>query len=534
MFFWLLFLAFHSSSCSASVHPAELSRFESLLARLDHVLSSPAANCPPTPGFVEGIAPNADIAEAISNITNLAKTTIEPPLSPSGAVFSIRYGAERWMDLSLGTMNGTGSPPMDLDATVFRVASVSKVVTALCAVAAVEAGSIPSLDARLSEVNPQFSVLPPVRGSGAGPGEPTFASLISHQGGLPREAPCIPSGLNLCPVGTAAMLARIAEGTSMISPTWRRPSYSNLGFSLLGHLSAEAANVPFSEWAQTKVLSPLGMSTSSFDITDPSFVARMAIGQLPRGSPVPLFDLGWSAPAGGLGTTAADLERLLDAFVNAWHGDAVPETLSSEALRRMAQGKWDNPSGRSGISTPWEVLVVNGYHVLTKGGSLEGWSSMITMIPDLRLTSVSLWNGGVDSDSYARAIHSTLLPPLVALLSSKSPGPVPPPTGTPDLTGKYTLTPGTPSAQAIVINSPSFGLVVVYQGYSVPISFVGGSGNPNPNLVFTLFVPTHLLSCLTGELLGLDNQTLEFTIRGGTVSFTIPGMFPSAVFSKIT
>jgi CubicO group peptidase (beta-lactamase class C family) len=525
------------SLSSAGPHPAELARFENLLARLDRALSSSSSsNCPPTPGYVPGVAPDSAVMEAIANITSLAKSTVQAPFSPSGAVFSVRYGATRWMDLSLGTVNGTGSPPMDIDDTVFRVASVSKVVTALCAVAAVETGSVPSLDVKLSELNPLFSVLPPARGSDAGPGEPTLASLFSHQAGLPREAPCAPSGLNLCPQSTSEMLDKIAKETAMISPTWRRPSYSNLGFSLLGHLSAEAAKVPFSEWAQTRVMAPLGMATSSFDLNDPAFLAKMAVGQLPRGSPVPLFDLGWSAPAGGLGTTAADLERLLDAFVGAWHGDAVPAPLSSEALRRMAQGKWDNPSGRTGISTPWEVLIVEGYHVLTKGGSLEGWSSMITMIPDLRLTSVSLWNGGIDSDAYARAIHTNLLPPLVALLSAKTPGPVPAPAGTPDLTGQYTLTPATPTAQAVVVNSPTYGLVVTYSGFSIPISFVA-SKNGSTTLVFTLFVPSHLMKCLTGELLGLDNQTLEFTVNSQgskeAISFTIPGMFPSAVFTKM-
>lgn len=98
-------------------------------------------------------------------------------------------------------------------------ASVSKLVTALAALVAVEEGII-GLD------------------QPAGPPGSTVRHLLAHASGLPFE------------------------GQDPIAPPASRRIYSNAGFNLLGETVAEAAGMPFVDYLAAGVLEPLGMSST--------------------------------------------------------------------------------------------------------------------------------------------------------------------------------------------------------------------------------------------------------------------------------
>jgi CubicO group peptidase (beta-lactamase class C family) len=101
----------------------------------------------------------------------------------------------------------------------FEVASVTKLMTALAALAAVESGRI-ELDQ-------------PVPGGGEGV---TLRHLLAHAGGHPFEPP-----------GRAR-------------PPEQRRIYSNVGFRILAEAVADAAGTTFASWLDSSVLDPLGMS----------------------------------------------------------------------------------------------------------------------------------------------------------------------------------------------------------------------------------------------------------------------------------
>lgn len=44
-----------------------------------------------------------------------------------------------------------------------------------------------------------------------------------------------------------------------------------------------------------------------------------------------------------------------------------------------------NPDQLSGFGTPWEIGYEKNYTLLAKGGNVEGYSSLISFIPDLKL-----------------------------------------------------------------------------------------------------------------------------------------------------
>ena len=103
----------------------------------------------------------------------------------------------------------------------FRVASVTKLLTAMAALAAVGSGRI-DLDQPVAE---------------AGEGV-TLRHLLAHAGGFPFEPPG---------------RARLPE---------QRRIYSNVGFRVLAEAVADAVGMTFGSWLSTSVLDPLEMSAT--------------------------------------------------------------------------------------------------------------------------------------------------------------------------------------------------------------------------------------------------------------------------------
>jgi CubicO group peptidase (beta-lactamase class C family) len=145
----------------------------------------------------------------------------------------------------------------------FEIASVTKLMTSLAALAAVSSG-------RLDLDRP----VPEAAGAGGGEGV-TVRHLLAHAGGFPFEPPGRPR------------------------PPGQRRIYSNVGFRLLADAVADAAGVSFPTWLASSVLDPLGMSATRLVHRkgvdgDPAAgaastlddLARLARCLLDRGAPV--------------------------------------------------------------------------------------------------------------------------------------------------------------------------------------------------------------------------------------------------------
>src|SRR5919106_1498903 len=105
---------------------------------------------------------------------------------------------------------------------VFRLASVTKLITAYAALIAVEEG-VAQLD------------------DPAGPPGATIRHLLAHASGL-----------------------AFADRTVMARPGTRR-IYSNAGFEELADTLAKRSGIPFAEYVRAGVLAPLGMTATTFD-----------------------------------------------------------------------------------------------------------------------------------------------------------------------------------------------------------------------------------------------------------------------------
>jgi len=264
--------------------------------------------------------------------------------------------------------------------TVFRVASITKIVTA-ATILCLEREGLLQLDDPVAEYFPSFpsSIT-------------TIRDLLVHGSGLQREAP----GETGWITGRFLLdgdLERAVVRAEHVLPRMSRWKYSNLGYNVLGFVARNVTAAPFEATAAAKVLDPLGMSTSTF-AGDGDPVAGLTQGHRRRRQggvePDPWFFSRVPAPAGGLYSTARDLGRLAAFLTGALPGsihDAV-----RTAMCRPVLAVDDNPTQAQGMGP----LVIHGPRGARLGhaGGLTGYGSYLLAEPSTALSVVALTNLG--------------------------------------------------------------------------------------------------------------------------------------------
>ena len=183
--------------------------------------------------------------------------------------------------------------------TLFRIGSVSKVLTATALARLVQAGEV-DLDAEVQTYVPSFP---------RKDGRLTIAQLASHRAGIRHY--------DGSEVLNTKHYVNVAAGLSVFAddPLVFRPgsgySYSSYGFNLLGAALERAAEAPFAGLLREKVLAPLGLTHTGLDL--PGLRDRATLYEVRadrRAAAAPKVDLSDRYPSGGLVGTAEDLARL--------------------------------------------------------------------------------------------------------------------------------------------------------------------------------------------------------------------------------
>jgi CubicO group peptidase (beta-lactamase class C family) len=227
---------------------------------------------------------------------------------------SVVYGGEVLWTLNLGFKNKSQPKVKPDENTIYRIGSVTKLFPTIMMFQMYDQGFIESLDDPISDMFPDFTLVNPYATDQQGI---TWRQVASQNSGLPREAPCTPT---LCNESTKEILSRL-QNISLISPPWTMPSYSNLGYALLGRLLEDTVLQTFEEYTLQKIASPVGMVNTGFNYTA-EVVRQMAISYAPDGSTIPLYNFGWWGPAGQAYSTTADLSNLMISLMKS----EVPES----------------------------------------------------------------------------------------------------------------------------------------------------------------------------------------------------------------
>ncbi|WP_051049554.1 serine hydrolase domain-containing protein [Nocardiopsis ganjiahuensis] len=251
-----------------------------------------------------------------------------------------------------------GGEPVD-EHTPFGSASVAKVLPGMLLADMVDRGEV-ALDTTVGELLPDLDFADPAVA------DITAAELATHTSGLSREETSLPQTLWQFvakrhpdpPASVDAFLRSVARNAVVDPGPKGANSYSNTGFSLLGHGLAARAGTDYAALVEERILDPLGMEDTAVRVDGEDTAADPRVHNADLGRPLELDRWEANGPQGGLTTTAGDLGLLLAAVMDgsapgAWAADPV--------------GPGDVERREQGLG--WYVETLGGTAITSHGGN---------------------------------------------------------------------------------------------------------------------------------------------------------------------
>ncbi|MFQ8430865.1 D-alanyl-D-alanine-carboxypeptidase/endopeptidase AmpH [Amaricoccus sp. W119] len=276
---------------------------------------------------------------------------------------------------------GDGKPP-DGD-TLFRIGSVSKVFCGSALARLVADGQVALTDTLESRAGFDGVTFPERDGAAI-----RLIDLVTHSAGLPREVPAQPGPPDDPFAGNTPEAQRAGLSAPLLFTPARGMRYSNYGFDLLGTAIAHTAGRPYADYLAEHVLTPNGMSDTTFS-PSPEQEPRLMRGHDFSGAPMPFAPTPVTIEcAGGLYSTPNDMLRWLS-----WQLDLASD--EDAEWRLLGQAAWRQRDGLAPVSgldeggemgamgLAWVIMPPEGNRplIMQKSGGLQGIFSFVAMAP---------------------------------------------------------------------------------------------------------------------------------------------------------
>lgn len=296
--------------------------------------------------------------------------------SMAGAAFVVVKGNKVLLKKGYGYADIEKKLPVDPDRTVFRMASISKVITATAVMQLAEQGKIDlnkDMSAYLGDISIPNQTGFPL----------TMKHLLTNSTGfeygdgseletrdLTREVP-------------------IKQYVSDNTPTViRKPGefyrYDNLGFTIQGYAIEQVTGKPFGAYVQEHIFKPLGMKNSSFRLT-PGNMKELAVPYNQIGESIPTYaTVPTELPGGGMLSTGSDMANFMMAHLGGGKlGDAT--ILRNESVAEMQKPQLAIHEKLPNMAYGFEYANqqhYNGHYMIEKAGDMAGYHSNMWLIPD--------------------------------------------------------------------------------------------------------------------------------------------------------
>ncbi len=255
----------------------------------------------------------------------------------------------------------------------FRLASVSKPITAVGVLQLAEAGKL-DLDQAVQRYCPSFPEKQwPI----------TTRQLLSHTAGVRHYKDTGGSDWTNPEVNSTRHYADIISSLGIFkdNPLLFEPgtqwSYSTYGYSVLGCAIEGASGEKYMDFIRDHVLLPAGMNDTVQDNATGLVRNRVrGYGENSSGAieNAPLSDTSNKLPGGGLLGTSSDLARFANALnTGKLISPATRKEMFSEVATRDGKG--------TGYALGWFILSRNGIPVVRHGGSSQGATAGLYLIP---------------------------------------------------------------------------------------------------------------------------------------------------------
>ena len=327
--------------------------------------------------------------------------------------------------------------PMAKD-SIFRLASMSKPITAVAVMLMVEEGKI-RLSDRVSAFIPEFKTMKvavakgtntpvqmPAFGRGGPPAPPpefdlvaaareiTVRDLLTHTSGLMSGGVSGAEQVKLAPRSPndtlASYIPKLAQTPLDFQPgtLWR---YSGLyGFDVLARIVEIASGQPFDQFLKQRLFDPLGMKDTGFAPT-PERTARLATvyqrtpnGLVPAQNANQLISGTYFSASGGLMSTAEDYLQFAQMLVNGgqiggkrYLGPRTVELMTSNHTGEMVNGQFGRPARGMGFALGVQVVLDPIAADMRVSPGTYGWAGAYgtnqNMDPKEKMVSIIMMQG---------------------------------------------------------------------------------------------------------------------------------------------
>ncbi len=307
--------------------------------------------------FLDGLVPlqieQADIAGAVVTVVRDGRV-----------LFAKGYG---FSDVGART-------PVSPDQTLFRTGSVTKLFTWTAVMQLVEAGKL-DLDA---DVNAYLDFnIPRPHGVAV-----TLRHLMTHRAGFQETL----KNLGAQRKGSVDLASYVRNNIpDQIYKPGTTPSYSNYGAALAGYIVERVAGMPFDQYVEDRIFTPLGMTAATLRTPlTPTFADRMSKGYVTASGEPGAFEVVNGYPAGSQSATGMAMSRFMLAVLNRGELDGK-RILKAETVAQMLDTVTAYDPRQSGIGLGFYESTRNGLRILGHGGDTVYFHSDLHLIPEKRL-----------------------------------------------------------------------------------------------------------------------------------------------------
>lgn len=353
----------------------------------------------------------------IAEIDSLAEASLKRWRVPGASVAVVHEG-QVVLAKGYGVRSRESGRPVTPE-TVFPIGSATKAFTSLAVASLVEAGTL-SWDRPVEGYLPFFQ-LP----SDYGTDHATLKDLLSHRTGVARQD-LMWRGPDSIPFGREEALRRVRH--LMMSSEFREEfQYNNWMYTAAGYVAGQASNSSWEDVVRSRILEPAGMTSTTTSFEGYRSAENRALGyrtpwsSMDSGGAVPEpvrmegYDMDPLGPAGSLNSTVRDMARWVELQLRGGTVDGtevVPEAAVSatHAPRTVIESPPpalvhpEMPHASYGFG--WFVQNYRGHEYVHHSGGVDGFGSLVAMLPEEEIGVVVLTNSLTTTAHYAIALST--------------------------------------------------------------------------------------------------------------------------------
>jgi len=330
---------------------------------------------------------------------------------PGGALVVVRDG-RIVLAKGYGYADLAAKRPVDVETSLFRAASTSKLLPWLLVMQLVEEGRL-DLD---RDVNAYLDFrIPDAFGRPI-----TMRHLMTHSAGFPERFHGVFDQDLSQPLGRRLkdnIPPRIyAPGTTV--------AYSNYGAALAGYIVERLRGRPWERLAKERIFAPLGMRHATVAQPVPPPLAGRLVSNYSYASATPgEFRVTPLAPMGALTASAADMGRLLAMLANGGRGEKGRIVSPATLARMFTLQKPLGPGLPDGFGLGFLVGRYHGVRYAGHAGNMTNLATDLELLPDKGLGWYYVFNSQGAGEA-GRQVRDDLLRAAIDRFAAEAPSPV--------------------------------------------------------------------------------------------------------------